>query len=1283
MGIPIWDMETEMKSLQLIQVQKYFTSAMSLISQTRAVSDNLDLNLTYDDGAVIYLNGNDVWRVNMPVGPISYSTFAAGDSGDNAVAANNLTSTLVTGTNVLAVEIHQRTASSSDISFDFRLIGNPLGVVNVTRGPYLQKGSASSMTLKWRTSTATSSVVHFGTTQGALNLTESDLTNKTEHEIQINSLSSGTIYYYDIANATTVLIPGSSDQYFKTHPNIGVDQPLTAWILGDCGTANTNQRNVRDAYYNYIGANHTDMVLFLGDNAYNDGTDSEYQTAVFENMYEDKLKNSVSWSCLGNHDGHSANSSNQTGPYYDIFSFPTNGFTDGISSGTDSGTEAYYSFDYGNVHFISLDSYETNRAVGGAMYNWCLADIQNTTADWVVVFWHHPPYTKGSHNSDTETELIDMRTNFLPMLETNGVDLVLSGHSHSYERSYFLKDHHGLSGTFNSVIHTVGTNGDGDGRIGSDGSYQKMVTGPEAGDGAVYITAGSSGKATGGTLNHPAMFHSVNLLGSCVLEVDGDEMNVKFITDTGAINDFFTISKPLGCIVGTPCDDGDPNTGNDLYQPDCSCAGDLIDCLGVPGGPALPGTTCDDGDALTGNDIYQPDCSCAGQFIDCLGVPGGSALIGTTCDDGDPLTGNDLYQPDCSCAGQFIDCLGVPGGSALVGTSCDDGDPLTGNDTYQGDCSCSGIPIDCLGVPGGPALPGTTCDDDDPNTGNDIYQPNCSCAGDLIDCLGVPGGPALPGTTCDDGDPNTTNDIYQGDCSCTGTPVGTCTDVTLDFNDFEAGFGTWNDGGNDCARNASNANSGSYSIRLRDNSGSASSMFTDNIDLSGTDNLTVEFSFITNSMENGEDFFLELSTDGGSNYSTIQEWNSGTEFQNNQRENVSVEITGVTFTTQSRVRIRCDASGNNDQVYIDDARLVTCDVISCNVGGTCDDGDPNTVNDVYDANCNCAGQIIDCLGVPDGTALPGTTCDDGNNCTIGDVYNISCTCVGVYTDQDGDGLCIGDDPDDLDGCNPDPNSPACNSCATLITDGFESNFGNWNDGGNDCARSATNSNTGSYSIRLRDNSGASSSMFTDVLDLSAFTEVNVDFSFIANSMETGEDFFLEVSTNGGTNYTAVQEWNSGTEFSNNQRVNVSLAIPFAYSSNTRFRIRCDASGNNDQVYIDDVVIEGCVAARTNNLINVQIVPNTPSSQFDSRYADDVQVYPNPTSGKFVIKLNSTNDAIQDIQVFDIGGGLITTDPIPSTNGKQELDLTHARNGLYIIRVITQQGEVILSRLIKQ
>ena len=185
---------------------------------------------------------------------------------------------------------------------------------------------------------------------------------------------------------------------------------------------------------------------------------------------------------------------------------------------------------------------------------------------------------------------------------------------------------------------------------------------------------------------------------------------------------------------GSPCDDGDPGTANDVINASCQCVGQLIDCLGVPGGTALVGTACNDNNANTGNDTWDANCVCTGQLIDCLGVPGGSALSGTACDDGLATTGNDLWDANCVCAGQLIDCLGVPGGSALPGTACDDGNANTGNDTWDANCVCVGQLIDCLGVPGGSALVGTACDDGLATTGNDLWDANCVCAGQLIDC---------------------------------------------------------------------------------------------------------------------------------------------------------------------------------------------------------------------------------------------------------------------------------------------------------------------------------------------------------------------------------------------------------------------------------------------------------------------------------------------------------------------------------------------------------------------
>ena len=88
------------------------------------------------------------------------------------------------------------------------------------------------------------------------------------------------------------------------------------------------------------------------------------------------------------------------------------------------------------------------------MYQWLCADLAATDQDFIIAFWHHPPYTKGSHDSDNAIDsngiMQEMRERFLPVLDAYGVDLVLTGHSHSYERSLLLHDHYGVSSTLQS-----------------------------------------------------------------------------------------------------------------------------------------------------------------------------------------------------------------------------------------------------------------------------------------------------------------------------------------------------------------------------------------------------------------------------------------------------------------------------------------------------------------------------------------------------------------------------------------------------------------------------------------------------------------------------------------------------------------------------------------------------------------------------------------------------------------------------------------------------------------
>jgi hypothetical protein len=132
----------------------------------------------------------------------------------------------------------------------------------------------------------------------------------------------------------------------------------------------------------------------------------------------------------------------------------------------------------------------------------------------------------------------EMRQNALPILEAAGVDLVLTGHSHSYERSFLIDGHYGLSSTLTEAMKKDG----GSGREEGSGTYVKPA-GQTPRDGAVYAVAGSSGKIGGGSLDHPAMFVSLNVLGSMAIDIDDNRLDARFIDNTGAIRDYFTIVK--------------------------------------------------------------------------------------------------------------------------------------------------------------------------------------------------------------------------------------------------------------------------------------------------------------------------------------------------------------------------------------------------------------------------------------------------------------------------------------------------------------------------------------------------------------------------------------------------------------------------------------------------------------------------------------------------------------------------------------------------------------------
>ncbi len=406
----------------------------------------------------------------------------------------------------------------------------PTNLPVITRGPYLQLGTPTSIVVRWRTDVASSGRVRFGPSVGSLNSFVDDPNITTEHIVQVGGLTPDSLYYYSVGTTNAVLAGDASSFFFATSPRIGTAVPTRIWVLGDSGTRTASQYAVRDAYYNFTGSRATDLWLMLGDNAYTSGTDAEFEGAVF-NAYPTTLRNSVVWPTVGNHDTPAIYNPNS--PYFQMFTLPTRGEAGGVASGT----EQYYSFDFGNIHFICLDSWTASRAPDGAMANWLVNDLAANLGDWIIAYWHHPPYSKGSHNSDTATDSTEMRQTFLPILEAGGVDLVLGGHSHVYERSYLLDGHYGTSSSLTAANIINGGNGR------APAPYQKPV-GNASHAGAVYVVAGSSGQISGGTLDHPAMYIGLNVLGSLVIDVMTNEMNVIFLDNNGTSRDTFTMVKP-------------------------------------------------------------------------------------------------------------------------------------------------------------------------------------------------------------------------------------------------------------------------------------------------------------------------------------------------------------------------------------------------------------------------------------------------------------------------------------------------------------------------------------------------------------------------------------------------------------------------------------------------------------------------------------------------------------------------------------------------------------------
>lgn len=505
---------------------------------------NFLIKLIKDDGALVYVNGQNVMRSNFGTNNYNYKSLAYStiSGSEETIIWEEMIdpSYFQNGSNTVAVEVHQVSASSSDLSFDLELIGFD-NITSLYRLPYIQMITPTSAILKWKTDIKTNSRVFYGKTLNNLNNSITSLINTVNHEVLIPSLDPDTKYYYKIGDTLGDFTNSTASYFFRTSPPADTPKQTRLWITGDAGTGKSGQLDVRDAYLNYVDANgKADLWLLMGDNAYEHGREADYHMGLF-NVYDSVLRNTPVFPTSGNHDFYGeANPITGTGPYFDIFAIPTNG----ECGGEPSGTEAYYSYNYGNIHFVSLESYGLNRDSNAAMATWLKNDLQNTTAKWLIAYWHYAPYTKVGHDSDDPNDhsgrAIEMRTQFNPILERFGVDLVLSGHSHGYERSFLINGHYGFSSSLQSSMKIDSLSGKAD----VTGVYRKssLLTPNE---GTVYMVCGSSGKLGSTPANpHPVMYNTnAGFMGSVIIDIAGDTLESKFLNENGAVQDYFHIVK--------------------------------------------------------------------------------------------------------------------------------------------------------------------------------------------------------------------------------------------------------------------------------------------------------------------------------------------------------------------------------------------------------------------------------------------------------------------------------------------------------------------------------------------------------------------------------------------------------------------------------------------------------------------------------------------------------------------------------------------------------------------
>lgn len=236
--------------------------------------------------------------------------------------------------------------------------------------------------------------------------------NGLVHRVWLKELTPGKTYAYRVGDktenkwseaATFTTVPESKETSFiyVTDPQGFTQDDYNTW--GNL---------IATAVKNHADA---DFILNLGDVVEEDT--NQYQWKMFAETAPDAIRNNTFVSVAGNKDKKSV----------------MNHFTFGTEANRTAWISGYYSFDCNNIHFSVLYTGDNDKDLPKSQLKWLEEDLKSSTAEWNIVLMHKSPVTVANHYSDTE--IIELRKQVIPVIDKYDVDIVLAGHDHYFFRS--------------------------------------------------------------------------------------------------------------------------------------------------------------------------------------------------------------------------------------------------------------------------------------------------------------------------------------------------------------------------------------------------------------------------------------------------------------------------------------------------------------------------------------------------------------------------------------------------------------------------------------------------------------------------------------------------------------------------------------------------------------------------------------------------------------------------------------------------------------------------------